>query len=191
MILTRKDLKEYIAADALACGRDSARPMLYMDLEWKFQVALRKKEYYKNQQGLRKILLLPLKVLAYYRCDSMSARLGLHIPCNVFDKGLSIAHSGTIVVNGTCTVGKNCRIHEGVTLGSTNGSLGPRLGDNIFIGSGAKIIGEVYIADDVAIGANAVVVKSIQEKGTTWAGNPARKISNNDSHANLSKRLFL
>lgn len=191
MILTRNDLKEYIAADALACGRDTVRPKRYMDMEWKFQVALRKKEYYKNQQGMKKLLLLPLKVWAYYRCDSLSVRLGLHIPCNVFDKGLSIAHFGTIAVNGTCVIGKNCRIHEGVTLGSTNGSRGPRLGDNVFIGSGAKIIGEVYIADDVAIGANAVVVKSILEKGTTWAGNPARKISDKNSHANLNQRLFV
>ena len=191
MILTRNDLKEYIAADALACGRNTVRPRLYMDLEWKFQLALRKKEYYKNQKGLKKLLLLPLTVLAYYRCDSMGARLGLHIPCNVFDKGLSIAHCGTIAVNGTCVVGKNCRIHEGVTLGSTNGSLGPRLGDNVFIGSGAKIIGAVSIADDVAIGANAVVVKSILEAGTTWAGNPARKISDNNSHANLNQKLFI
>lgn len=190
MILTRKDLKEYIAADALACGRDTPRPRLYMDLEWKFQVALRKKEYYRNQRGIKKLLLLPLAALACYRCDSLGVKLCLNIPCNVFDKGLSIAHYGNIAVNGTCVIGKNCRIHEGVTLGSTNGSLGPRLGDNVFIGSGAKIIGEVYIADDVAIGANAVVVKSIQEKGTTWAGNPARKVSDNNSHANLNKKLF-
>ena len=59
MILTRKDLKEYIAADALACGRDSVQPRLYMDLEWKFQVALRKKEYYKNQRGIKSCCFCP------------------------------------------------------------------------------------------------------------------------------------
>lgn len=190
MILTRKDLKEYIAADALACGRDTVRARLYMDLEWKFQRALRKKEYYKNQKGVKKLLLLPLMALAYFRCDHLAVKLGFHIPCNVFDKGLSIAHYGTIAVNGTCVIGKNCRIHEGVTLGSTNGSRGPQLGNNVFIGSGAKIIGDVSIADDVAIGAGAVVVRSISEKGTTWAGAPARKISDNNSHANLNPRLF-
>lgn len=190
MIVSREDLKAYIAADALASGRDSVRPRLYMDLVWKYQVALRKKEYYKNQKKVKKLLLLPLMVLAYYRCDSLGAKLGFSIPCNVFDRGFSIAHYGTITVNGTCTVGKNCRIHEGVTLGATNGSLGPKLGNNVFIGSGAKLIGGITIADDVAIGANAVVVKSIPEPGTTWAGNPARKISDHDSHANLNPRLF-
>ena len=190
MIITRADLKAYIEADALACGRDSVRVKLYMDHVWKFQVALRKKEYYKNQPKLRRLLLFPLAALAYYRCDCLAEKLGFSIPCNVFDKGLSIAHYGTIAVNGTSAVGKNCRIHEGVTLGSTNGSEGPKLGNNVFIGSGAKLIGAITIADDVAIGANAVVVKSIAEPGTTWAGNPARKISDRDSHANLNHRLF-
>ena len=191
MILTRKDLKEYIAADALACGRESVRPKLYMDLVWKFQVALRKKEYYKNQRGLKKLLLLPLAILACYRCDSLGVKLGFSIACNVFDKGLSIAHYGNLAVNGTSVVGRNCRIHEGVTIGSTNGSPGPKLGSNVFIGSGAKIIGDITIADDVAIGANAVVVKSISEPGTTWGGVPARKLSDKDSHSNLNPRLFL
>lgn len=89
-----------------------------MDMEWKFQVALRKKEYYINQQGIKKLLLLPLMALAYYCCDSLSVKLGLHIPCSVFDKGLSIVHFGSIAVNGTCVIGKNCRIHEGVDHGS-------------------------------------------------------------------------
>ena len=190
MIVSREDLKAYIAADARACGRDSVRGKLYMDHVWKYQVALRKKEYYKNQKRIKKLLLLPLTVLAYYRCDSLAVKLGFSIPCNVFGPGLSIAHYGAIAVNGTCVVGKNCRIHEGVTLGSTNGSLGPKLGDNVFIGSGAKIIGDITVANDVAIGANAVVVKSIPEPGTTWAGNPARKVSEKNSHANLNPRLF-
>lgn len=53
------------------------------------------------------------------------------------------------------------------------------------MGSGAKIIGDIRIADGVAIGANAVVVKSIIENNTTWAGVPARKVSNNASLINM------
>ena len=60
----------------------------------------------------------------------------------------------------------------------------------MFLGSGAKVIGDIQIADDVAIGANAVVVRSITEPGTTWAGVPARKISGKSSHENLNPRLF-
>ncbi|MBR4033228.1 MAG: serine acetyltransferase, partial [Clostridia bacterium] len=122
---------------------------------------------------------------------SLSMKLGFSIPAGVFAEGLSIAHYGTIVVSSQASVGKNCRIHEGVNIGATNGSsLAPRIGDNVFIASGAKIIGDVTIADDVCIGANAVVVRSITESGTTWGGVPAKKISDNDSHSNLPRGLF-
>jgi serine O-acetyltransferase len=72
-----------------------------------------------------------------------------------------------------------------VNIGSTNGSKAPKLGNNVFIGTGAKIIGDITIADNVAIGANAVVVKSITEPGTTWGGIPAKKISDHDSRSNM------
>ena len=61
---------------------------------------------------------------------------------------------------------------------------------NCYLGSGAKVIGEVSIADNVAVGAGAVVTKDITEPGTTWAGVPARKISDRDSRSNLCKSLF-
>ena len=51
-------------------------------------------------------------------------------------------------------------------------------------------MGDITIADDVAIGANAVVIRSITEPGTTWAGVPARKISNHSSRSNLHPDLF-
>jgi serine O-acetyltransferase len=92
----------------------------------------------------------------------------------------------TIVVAVNARIGANCRIHEGVTIGATNGSDGAaKIGDNVFIGSGAKIIGEIKIADNIAIAANAVVVKDILESGITVGGVPAKKISSNDSSSNL------
>ena len=88
--------------------------------------------------------------------------------------------------------GQNCRIHEGVCIGATSGGAQAAvIGDNVFIGSGAKIIGPVTIASDVAIGAGAVVVRSITEPGSTWAGVPARKVSDRNSHRNLSPYLHL
>lgn len=95
------------------------------------------------------------------------------------------------MVNGNARVGKNCRIQESTTIGATNGSAkAPVVGNNCFIGSGARIIGDIVIADDVAIGANAAVVKSCTESGVTLGGVPAKVISHNGSHANLSKLLF-
>ena len=116
----------------------------------------------------------------------MGERLNIEIWLNQFGPGLSIAHSGTIVVNGNAKIGDNCRIHEGVAIGATNGSnKAAIIGRNVFIGSGAKIIGEIIIADNVCIGAGSVVVKDILTPGVTVAGNPAKVISGNDSSTNL------
>ena len=195
MIETKADLNAYIAADALACGRSSRRPRLIGDDVWRFQLSLRKHEYWHNRKAkagaLEKLLILP--ALAYRKMEfaRRSARLNYTIPLNVFDRGLSIAHPGAIVVNASARVGKNCRIHECVTIGSTNGcKQSAVIGDNVFLASGARIIGDISIADDVAIGANAVVIRSITEPGTTWAGVPARMVSRKDSHSNLNPRLF-
>ena len=95
------------------------------------------------------------------------------------------------MVHGNARVGRNCRLQEGVTIGATNGSHeAATIGDNCYFGSGAKVIGAVTIADDVAVGANAVVTKDITEPGTSWAGIPAGKISDKDSHSNLCQDLF-
>ena len=67
----------------------------------------------------------------------------------------------------------------------------PVIGDNVYIGPGAKLVGGGYIADDVVIGANAVVVGSIEEKGVTVGGIPAKKISNNNSSTHLLKATDL
>ena len=175
----------------MANGRTSVKSKLFGDEIWKFQVTLRKLEFYTNQKGISKKLTFPMRMFHKLRYHRQSLKLGFSIPVNAFDKGLSIAHYGTIVVATSAKIGRNCRIHEGVTIGATNGSnQAAIIGNNVFIASGAKIIGEVTIADDVAIAANAVVTKSICEKGTTWGGVPARKISDHNSHSNLNKALF-
>lgn len=96
------------------------------------------------------------------------------------------------MVHPNAVIGKNCRIHECVTIGATNGSTSAaKIGDNVFLASGAKIIGDVEIANDVAVGANAVVVKDILKPGITVGGVPAKQISENNSHSNLSELLEL
>lgn len=191
MINSRKDLIKCLSQDSIANKRKTIRPSLYGDDIWKFIYLLRLNEYYSSLTGLKKVLCFPITALRKIQFHHRSLLMGFSIPINVFDSGLSIAHYGTIVVNGNCKIGKNCRIQTGVTLGSTNGCTeAPVLGDNIFLGDGCKIIGNISIANDVAIGANAVVVKSITEPGTTWGGIPAHKISNNNSHSNLPQTLF-
>lgn len=115
----------------------------------------------------------------YYR---LSVQLGFSIPFDVFGPGLSIAHRGTIIVNKNASVGKNCRIHADTNIGSNReATLAPKIGNNVYIGPGAKIFGDVLIADNIAIGANSVVNKSFYEKGISIAGTPAKKINEKGS----------
>lgn len=185
MINNREDYYKYLKQDQLALGKgEQKRPSPVGDDIWKFQRLLRKTEYYNNCS--RTVVGKIIGAWFKFRFYKQRIKYGFSIPLNVFGPGLSIAHIGSIVVNGNASIGENCRIQEGVTIGATNGSTkAPVLGNNVFIGSGAKIIGEIEIPDDVAIGANAVVVKTVAEPGITVAGAPAKKISNHDSHSNL------
>lgn len=190
MITSKKELEYYLWQDAIALRRDGERPKLLGDPVWKFQIILRKTEYLNNVYHEKKHLIFHY---CWYRLlfHKYSVKLGFSIPLNVFGPGLSIAHYGTIVVHHAAVIGKNCRIQEGVNIGATSGGkMAPKIGDNVFIGTGAKIIGDITVADDVAIGANAVVVRSIPEKGVTYGGVPAKKISDNNSHSNLAPKLF-
>jgi serine O-acetyltransferase len=186
MITTKEELRVFIKADAVANGRKSTRPRVFGDVLWKYQVLLRKTDYLMNSSKKNPLNVIPY-AFAKIRFHNLSVKLGFSIPVEVrIGKGLSIAHYGLLTISKSAMLGENCRIHEGVCIGSTNGEKeSAKIGNNVFIGSGAKIIGDITIADDVAIAAGAVVVSSIDEPGTTWGGVPARKISHSDSHRNL------
>ena len=182
MITTKKDLEEYLECDRRSLGRKNSKPV-FSDVIWRFEILLRKYEYYYNNNSVFKYLYGIL-----FRRESQ--RLGFTIPINVCDKGLAIVHYGTIVISDGAKIGENCRIHEGVCIGATNGEAqAATIGKNVFISTGAKLIGKVQIADNVAIAANAVVVHDITEEGTTWGGVPAKKISDNDSSANMQRMI--
>lgn len=102
---------------------------------------------------------------------------GFSIPWIVCGPGLSIAHYGTIVINGNARIGTHCRINIAVNIGANNGSKkAPILGDNVYIGPGAKIFGDINIADNVMIGANSVVNKSVEEIGSAVVRIPAKRV---------------
>ncbi|HWR26685.1 MAG TPA: serine acetyltransferase, partial [candidate division Zixibacteria bacterium] len=103
--------------------------------------------------------------------------------------GLAIPHYGPIIINGKAKIGANCRIHVGVHIGTKAGYnfLAPRIGNNVYIGPGAKIFGDIEIADDIAIGANSVVNHSFTENGIGIAGIPAKKINDKGSKGLLLK----
>ena len=93
-------------------------------------------------------------------------------------KRLFIDHGMGIVIGETATIGSDCTIYHGVTLGGTGKEKKkrhPDIGNNVMIGCGAKVLGPIKIGDNVKIGANAVVLKDV-EKNTTVVGVPAKVI---------------
>ena len=190
MIKTKDDLKYYLQQDKKALRIKYNRPRFLTDYIWKYEIFFRKTEYYYNNKNniFNKFFYFYYK-LRMSRTGRKNG--GFVFPVNKVGPGLSIAHYGSIVVNGGAKIGKNCRIHEGVTIGATNGSvIAATIGDNCFIGTGAKIIGEVTIGDCATIGANAVVTKSFCEPNCVLVGVPAKKIKEDDSKCNLSPMLF-
>lgn len=97
-------------------------------------------------------------------------------------KGLFIDHGMGVVIGETAEVGDNVTLYHGVTLGGTGKETGkrhPTIGNNVFIGSGAKLLGPIVVGDRVKIGANAVVLKDIPSDCTA-VGIPVRIIYRND-----------
>ena len=173
MITSRKLLREYLDADRQALGKAYKRPKLFGDEVWKFQILLRKYEYYFNTPGGMNGIF---KMYYRFKWHRAGIKLGFMVPPNVFGKGLAIVHYGLLTINGNAKVGDNCRVQEGVNIGAKHSGASPVIGNNVYIGSGAKILGDIHIASNVIIGAGAVVVKSIEEEHTVWAGVPARLV---------------
>jgi serine O-acetyltransferase len=106
----------------------------------------------------------------------------LEINCSSIGPGLVVAHGyGAILTSER--VGANCTIHQQVTVGwrdivqegrTHDGPMRPPiLGDNVFLGTGAKVLGGITVGSDVVVGANAVVIRDVPD-GCTAVGVPAR-----------------
>lgn len=97
-------------------------------------------------------------------------------PGATIGKGLFIDHGTGVVIGETAIIGENVVLFQGVTLGGTGKETGkrhPTLGDNIVVGAGAKVLGNIEIGSNSYIGANAVVLKSTPSN-TTIVGVPGR-----------------
>ncbi len=188
MIKIKTDYHYYLEADRIALSKPKGeslsfnsklKSLFFPDYIWRFQRTLRKLEYLKNKKKnvFEKIVYF-FVLKKYYK---LSYKLGFTIPVNVCGPGLSIAHYGTIIINTGTKIGANCRIHADVNIGTEAGysNKAPIIGDNIYIGPGAKIFGEIIIANNTAIGANAIVNKSFEVENTIIGGIPAKVISEN------------
>ena len=189
LITSKADYEFFLEADRIALLSVGARalfkrPPLAFSLAleiWKFQRLLRKVEFLGNCGKGRLSRISYMR--AWHSFERSSLKLGFTIPPNVFGPGFSIAHRGTIVVHPDSRVGENCRIHHGVTIGSGRNlpNDSPSIGNNVFIGVGAVIVGPITIADGIAVGAYSYVDRSFFEPSITIAGCPAKKVSNKGS----------
>lgn len=175
MITCREELKEYLKADKMALGIKRKRPPFFGREIWKFEISLRHYEYWINVG--HGILGKICKLFWKYVNHKYSMKLGFYVPPNVCGKGLNIHHWGCLVINPKAQIGENCNIQQCVNIGQnyTEDQV-PIIGNNVYIGPGAKLFGKIYIADGCAIGAGAVVNKTFSTPNMSIAGNPAREI---------------
>lgn len=145
---------------------------------WRWQKLSRVTDYYYNLAHGKKSIFDKFMYLWYsYRFHKKSQELGLEICTRNIGKGLMVYHyAGGIVVNANSVIGENCRFHGNNCIGNAgpHDLLCPVIGDNVMLGVGAKIIGNVRVANNVKIAAGAVVVHDVLEDGCTVAGVPAK-----------------
>ncbi|MDK0633332.1 serine acetyltransferase [Clostridium perfringens] len=148
-------------------------PRLFADEIWKYEIALRYREYYSNcNKGIGGKILKSFWTFVHHK---KSVKLGIQIPPNTCDAGLHINHHGLLIISASAKIGKYLNVHQGVNIGENiNPGKAPTIGDNVFIGPGVKIYGDITIANDIAIAAGSVVTKSFLKPGVTIGGVPAR-----------------
>lgn len=122
---------------------------------------------------------IPLLPKLIWRVQYLIFNCSVPASCEI-GKGTRFGYGGiAVVIHSRAVIGKNCLIGQGVTIGGKSGWYEvPRIGDNVHINAGAKIIGPVRIGNNVEIGANCVVVKDVPDNCVV-AGVPARILRSN------------
>ena len=123
-----------------------------------------------------------LKFIARWISQRSRHKTGIEIhPGATIGKGLFIDHGMGVVIGETTVIGDNCTIYQNVTLGGTGKDTGkrhPTLGNNVLVGSGAKVLGPFTVGDNARIAAGAVVLSEVPANATA-VGVPARVVKVN------------
>lgn len=108
--------------------------------------------------------------LARYFCERGKRKTGIEIhPGAIIGEKLFIDHGSSVVIGETAIIGNNVTIYHGVTIGGTGKEKGkrhPTIGNNVMIGCGAKLLGNIQIGNNVKIGANSVVLENVPDNST-------------------------
>lgn len=145
-------------------------------------------EIFLTNQGVHAILSYRIAHLFYINNFKFTAKIisnisrfftGIEIhPACFIGKGLLIDHGSGVVIGETAIIGDDCTIFHGVTLGGrghVKGKRHPTLHNGVFVGAGAKILGNIEIGNNAKIGANAVVLTDVPDNATA-VGVPAKVI---------------
>jgi serine O-acetyltransferase len=151
-------------------------------------------KYFFTHPGFRFVVTLrfcqrfkkwtPIGMLSRIYFKRLQRRFGFQIPhsCKI-GGGLFLGHFGNIVVNQGVQLGRNCNIAQGATIGyiSRGSKTGcPKIGNRVWIGPNAVIVGNISVGDDVLIAPLSLVTCNIPD-GSVVQGNPAKVISSNGS----------
>jgi serine O-acetyltransferase len=130
--------------------------------------------FYKISSALRRISI-PILPRAISQFAKWMTGIEIH-PGARIGKGLFIDHGMGVVIGETSVIGNNVTLFQGVTLGGTGKEKGkrhPNIGDNVVVGAGAKILGNITVGNNVLVGANAVVLRDVPHDSTV-VGVPGR-----------------
>jgi serine O-acetyltransferase len=161
----------HVREDYVANGREWTRPGFRAMFMYRLGVW---------RMGVRpRLLRAPLSLLyrAMHRYVRNRYGIELHYTTRI-GRRLQVAHQGAIVIHEHATIGDDCTVRQGVTIGAAaeyDPTTAPVLGNGVDVGAGAKIVGKVVVGDRVRIGPNAVVMTSIPADSTAFAA-PARVI---------------
>ena len=144
---------------------------------------------YSYKHLITRICIFPLCYLIYRH---NTYKFGCQIPFSTnIKEGFFLAHLIGTVINRNTIIGKNVNISQNVTIGQANrgNKKGiPTIGDGVYIGTGAVIIGDIDIGNNVAIGANSVVTKDIPDNAVV-VGIPAKIISYNGAEGYINRKI--
>lgn len=143
----------------------------------RWQKLSRLADYYDYAYHIKKKIHIIPFLWYSWRKNRLANKLGLEINTALIGKGLMVYHFNN-VINGNVAIGDNCHVHGTVVIGNLGSQdlRCPSIGNNVMIGAGAKVIGNVTIADSIKVAAGAVVVSSFLEPGITIGGIPAKRL---------------